>query len=195
MKILAFSDLHGNKKVFNKLIEKSKRCDLIVCAGDISIFSINLEKIISKFKTTKKQLLIIPGNHESPHSLEKIKEDFLIPLHKNLYRIDNIVFIGYGTDGFSLVDKEFEVFIDKIKLKLKNDDKLILVTHGPPYGTKLDFLPYFEHVGNKSYRKAIISLRPFLHICGHLHENFNKKDKLVNTFIINPGPEGKIINI
>ena len=26
-------------------------------------------------------------------------------------------------------------------------------------------------------------------------ENFNKKDKIGKTFLINPGPEGKIINI
>lgn len=158
MKILAFVDLHGNKSSLEKIIKKSKTCDLIICAGDISMFTINLNKIISKFKKTKKPLIIIPGNHESPQDLEKIKQDFLILLHKKIYRINNIVFIGYGTDGFSLKDKEFETFIKKVKTKLKKEDKIILITHGPPHNTKLDKLPYFGHVGNKSYTKAIKAL-------------------------------------
>lgn len=195
MKILAFADLHGSKSSLGKLIKKSKNCDIIICAGDISIFSINLKKIILKFKKTKKPLIIIPGNHESPQDLEKIKQNFLIPLHEKIYRLNNLVFIGYGTDGFSIKDKEFESFIKKVKTKLKKQDKIILITHGPPHNTKLDKLPYFGHVGNKSYRKAIKILKPFLYISGHLHENFNKKDKINKTFLINPGPEGKLINI
>ena len=151
-------------------------------------------EFLEKFKKVQKQLLIIPGNHENPKDLENIN-DSIISIHKKAYRINNMVFIGYGTGGFSKVDKEFELFIKKVKPTLRKDDKLVLVTHGPPYGTKLDKLPYFEHAGNISYRKAILQLKPFLYICGHLHENFNKKDKVDKTFIINPGPEGKLINV
>ena len=32
-------------------------------------------------------------------------------------------------------------------------------------------------------------------LCGHLHENFNKKDKLNKTILINPGPNGEMITI
>ena len=194
MKILAFSDVHGNPTIIKTLLEKANNADILVCAGDISIFSNNLKQILEKFKKTQKQLLIIPGNHESPKDLENINNS-VISIHKGAYRIDNIVFIGYGTGGFSKVDKEFELFIKKVKPTLRKDDKVILVTHGPPYGTKLDKLPYFEHVGSTSYRKAISQIKPFLYICGHLHENFNKKDKVDKTFIINPGPEGKLINV
>ena len=195
MKVLVFSDLHNNKASFEKLIMKAKQVDLIVCAGDISLFSVNLGKIIAKFKETKKPLIIIPGNHESPESLEKIRGEYIIPLHKRIYRINDLLFVGYGTDGFSHEDRKFEEFIKKVKQYIKKEDKVILITHGPPYGTKLDKLPHVDHVGNKSYRKAITFLNPLFYFCGHLHENFNKKDKIGKTWIINPGPEGKIINI
>ena len=195
MKILAFSDVHGNKAVLKTILTKAKNCDLMICAGDISIFSLNLKDIISKFKIAKKPLIIIPGNHESPQELEKIRFEFLINLHKKVYRINNILFIGYGTGGFSIRDKEFESFIKKVKKHVKKEDKIVLITHGPPYGTRLDELLYFGHVGNKSYTKAILFIKPFLYISGHLHENFNKKDKINKTFLINPGPEGRIINV
>ena len=38
-------------------------------------------------------------------------------------------------------------------------------------------------------------LKPVLTICGHLHETFNKQDKLGKSIIINPGPEGQLIEI
>src|SRR3989344_8177126 len=155
MKILAFSDVHGNTKIIKHLLEKASNADILVCAGDISIFSNNLKQILEKFKKTQKQLLIIPGNHEDPKDLENIN-DSIISIHKKTFRINNIVFVGYGTGGFSKVDKKFELFIKKVKPTLRKDDKLVLVTHGPPFGTKLDKLPYFEHAGSISYRKAIL---------------------------------------
>jgi len=195
MKLLVFTDLHGSKNNLEILLKKAKTADLLVCAGDISMFSMNLKKIISKFKTTKKPLIIIPGNHESPNEIESIKFDFMIPLHKKIYRINDFVFVGYGTDGFSQEDKEFENFIKRVKSKLKKTDKVILITHGPPFGTKLDKMRYFGHVGNRSYTKAVKKLKPIYYFCGHLHENFNKRDKIGKTFIINTSPQGKLINV
>lgn len=64
----------------------------------------------------------------------------------------------------------------------------------PPYRTKLDNL-YGESVGNISFRKFLVKGKVDLMLCGHLHENFNKKDKLKNTIIVNPGPSAKIITI
>ena len=45
MKILAFVDLHGSLNALKRLSKqiKSKKPDIIVCAGDISIFENNLE--------------------------------------------------------------------------------------------------------------------------------------------------------
>ena len=62
------------------------------------------------------------------------------------------------------------------------------------YKTKLDLL-VGQHHGNKTFRNFIIKNRIDMHICGHLHENFNKKDNIKKTEIINPGPYGKIVKI
>ena len=70
-----------------------------------------------------------------------------------------------------------------------------MLTHAPPYGTKLDFLEYFGHVGSKSSIKAIKELKPKLVLCGHLHENFHKMHKIGSTLIVNPGQDGTIVEI
>ena len=52
------------------------------------------------------------------------------------------------------------------------------------------------HSGNKSIKKFIMSERPNLVICGHLHENFGVIDKIgKNSMLVNPGAKGKIIEI
>ena len=85
--------------------------------------------------------------------------------------------------------KQFKKWIKESKAK-----KVVLVTHAPPYGTKLDDL-YGESVGNISFRKFLVNGAVDMLLCGHLHENFNKKDMLNKTIIINAGPNGKIITI
>ena len=72
--------------------------------------------------------------------------------------------------------------------------KVILITHGPPHGTKLDFLS-MGHVGSKSYRNWIKKEQPILALSGHLHETFGKKDKIGKTLVINVGPEGMVFKV
>ncbi len=197
MRLLAFVDVHGNKKAINGLIELSKKenPDALVCSGDISNFSSDLEEIIRSFKSAGKPLLIIPGNHEDENELNQLCKnfDFCIDIHKNVYKIGNYLFIGFGGGGFSFEDYEFEAFIRKIKNKISKEDKIILVTHAPIYGTKVDIIPGLGHRGCKSYRKFVEVFKPVVVICGHLHETEKISDKIGKTLIINPGKYGKII--
>ena len=67
MKILAFTDLHLSSSAFNKIKFKVKKQnpDLIVCAGDISIFEQGLNSILKKFNKLKKQKLLIHENNKT----------------------------------------------------------------------------------------------------------------------------------
>lgn len=197
MKILAFADTHGKPKAMKRLLEKGKNVDLLICAGDISIFGNNLKSLIAKFSKLNKTMLIIHGNHETEHEIKELAKKFpwLIPLHKGSFEFENYHFFGYGGDGFAKEDREYEKLIKKFKKTVKKDSKIILITHGPPYGTKCDLLPSLNHVGCKTYTKIDKELKPILHICGHLHETDSMRDKIGNTLVINPGAEGKIIRL
>ena len=200
MKILAFTDLHLSSYAFKKIKSKVKKQnpDLLICAGDISIFEQGLDFILNKFNKLKKKTLIIHGNHETEKVLRKLCSKYknLIFIHKKKYRQNNHVFLGYGGGGFSLTDSGFYKTGKKFsKIIRKNrGKKIILITHASPYKTKLDLI-VGSHCGNKTLRNFIIKNKIDLHICGHLHENFGKKDKIRKTEIINPGPYGKIIRI
>jgi len=197
MKILAFVDTHGSLEAIKRLLVKGEGVDLLVCAGDISNFGHNLKESIAKFKKLNKPMLIIHGNHESEEQIKELSKEFpwLINLHKGSYNLGEYCFFGYGGGGFSMEDREYEKVANKFKKTLKKGSKLIVITHGPPYGTKCDYLPHQGYRGCKTYTNMDKELKPILHICGHLHETAAVRCTIGNTLVINPGAEGKIIRI
>ncbi|MFT4282824.1 MAG: metallophosphoesterase family protein [Candidatus Woesearchaeota archaeon] len=193
MKILFFVDLHDDHESFLELKEKAKDVDLIVGAGDYSIFGNYLREILKEINNFNKPTYLIRGNHEFEEEMKEAIKGLknLKYFHKEVKEINNIKFIFYGGDGFSKKDKEFEVFTKKIA---KTNKTTILVLHGPPNRTELD-INYFGHTGNESYTEFIKSYQPSLVICGHIHENSEKQDLINKTTIINPGPRGLILNV
>jgi uncharacterized protein len=193
MKILIFSDTHGRLSLLNAVAKKAKHAELLVCAGDITVFEEGLEMMLRKLNQIGKPVLMIPGNHESPSLLKAVCRNFenIVYLHGKAYFKDGYCFIGFGSGGFSIKDKEFETFAKKLKIPKEN--RLVLVTHAPPYGTKIDHI--WGHHGNKSYRSFIERMKPVIAVSGHLHETAGKEDRIGKTRVINPGPKGKIVEI
>ena len=200
MKLLAFTDIHGSLSALKRIEQKVKaqKPDLLVCAGDISIFEHGIIGITRRLNKLNKKVIIIHGNHEDDTTFRKLSKIFknIIFIHKKYFIQNNILFLGFGGGGFSIIDKEFENIVEKFKKIIKNhkDKKIILVTHAPPYKTRLDNL-VGGHCGNKSIRHFVEKNKIDLLICGHLHENFGKEDKIKKMKIINPGPFGKIVEI
>jgi len=212
MKILAFVDTHGSTKSLKIAQAKAKDADIVICAGDLTVFEESLDKHLSNLSKLDKPVLVIHGNHESEESMKKSCSLFknLVFLHKGVFEYENYLIFGYGGGGFSETDKNFENVakkfektikdagkkIEKENKKNKTSKKLktILVLHAPPYGTKLDHV-MGEHAGSKSYRKFIDKVKPTIVICGHLHENAGKDEQVGKTIMINPGPMGAVMEL
>jgi Icc-related predicted phosphoesterase len=197
MKLLSFVDLHGDNKLLKKLVARAKKedIDFVVAAGDLTQFETNLDYILNKLDSIEKPGLIIHGNHEEEDSIQKAvkKTKHCKEFHEKEVKIKDFIFLGYGGGGFSLEDPEFR----KIARKWYGNhqrDKVILVTHAPPFGTSLDKLDK-RHVGNKDIRSFIERIKPKLVICGHIHETAGKKDKLGETPVIHPGWEGMVVEL
>jgi len=200
MKILAFTDLHLSRSAYRRIKLKTRfyRPDLLVCAGDISIFEEGLDEILERLNRLGKKLVIIHGNHESETNMKKLCKQYknIEFLHKSHAVHDQCLFLGYGGGGFALVEPEFNTTGKKFSklIKKNKDKKVIFITHAPPYGTKVD-LVLDQHCGNKTFTDFIKKNKINYHICGHLHENFGKTDIINGTTIMNPGPYGKLIRI
>ena len=198
MKILAFVDLHGSVNVLKKIgsTAKKERVDYIVCAGDLTIFGNSLNELLTLLDKIGIPVIIIHGNHEDERIMRKAcsKTKNIKFLHKDMLETDGYVFMCYGGGGFSAKDAEFEKWSREAMNKVSEDRKVILITHAPPYGTKLDLI-LDQPAGSKSIRKFIKLVQPKLAISGHLHENFGVKDRIDKTKIVNPGPWGMVLTV
>ena len=200
MKLLAFTDLHLSSIAFKKIKSKVKRQkpDLLISAGDLTIFENGLDFILNKLNKLNVKTLLIHGNHETAGVMKRLckKRKNLVFVHKKHLKCNNCIFLGYGGSGFALSEPGFYFTGKKFRkiIRKSKNRKIIFITHAPPYGTKLDLI-VGNHCGNRTFRNFVSKNKIDLYICGHLHENFNKKDHIKGTRIINPGPYGKVIRI
>ena len=65
-KILAVGDLHGDERLVRRLAEKAEKenVDLVILTGDLTFAETSTKNIVGPFVRAKKQVLLIPGNHE-----------------------------------------------------------------------------------------------------------------------------------
>lgn len=199
MRILAFSDVHGDISTLERFKKeiKLKKIDVVLCAGDFTFFENHVEIIIKKLSELGTDVLLIHGNHEYDEVVRILAKKYknLHFIHKKAKKIGDFVFIGYGGGGFSLKDAEFVKTMKKLTEGLSRKENLILMTHAPFHGTKIDIVPGYGHVGNKDYRKFIENNNVILGLAGHIHECFGKIDKIGKTLVISPGYRGKIITL
>ena len=198
MKILAFVDNHGDQKSLDIVAKKTHDVDVLVCAGDITIFEDKLKSTIKELADIGKPLIIVHGNHEFATNMSKICSLYenVHFIHEAYCIIDEVLFLGYGGGGFSTIDKKFDDITKEFKKILKKNPKkkVVLVTHAPPHKTKLDMLDN-QHFGNKSIYNFIVEEQPMLSISGHFHETAGMIDKIDKTLVVNPGQEGKLLLI
>ncbi len=197
MKILAFCDLHEDYGAADFLVKKAEDVDLILCAGDISVFENGVEEAINLMDSFGKKVLLVHGNHESEHLMKRLceKTKNVIFIHEKYFVFEDVVVIGYGGGGFTKEDESFYRMGEKLGPIIKNYRRSILLTHAPPYNTKIDEMHGRAHVGNKSIRKFIEKYQPSVAVSGHIHETFKKVDKVGKTVVVNPGPNGAIIYV
>lgn len=198
MKILAFADTHGNLTAFKKIKKKAEKVDVIICGGDLTMFSDKLFYFMQQLDSLGKPVMIIHGNHETHADIKGLAKmlNNIRVIHNSVYKIDKkYIFFGWGGGGFATKDDKFEKSaIKKFKKYCNKDFKTILVTHAPPYGTKLDIV-YYEHVGNKSIFRFIYKNQPDYAISGHIHECSKRRDMIKKTPIINAGSDGVIVEL
>ena len=115
MKLLAFTDTHGSLSAFKRIKQriKSQNPDLLVCAGDISIFEHGIVGVLRRLNGLGKKIIMVHGNHEDDATFRKLSKIFknILFIHKHHFIQNNVLFLGYGGGGFAMTDKEFEKLV------------------------------------------------------------------------------------
>jgi uncharacterized protein len=199
MKILAISDIHGDRKFIKKMAEKGARekVDLVLMLGDIIGWDGNVEGFVGPFKDKGLDVALLPGNHEGMAEIGFMLEKYkAMDLHgKAIVKGDVGIFgCGYGDIGpHELDDEQFFKMLKKGHDKVKNVKKRIMVTHVEPNDCVLSMkVPGW---GSKGVRKAINEFKPMVHLCGHIHETHGIEEKIGETRVVNVGKTGFILDI
>lgn len=198
-KILAIGDIHGDTGLVKKLAEKAKKenVDLIILAGDLTFAEQSTKNIIGPFIKAKKEVLVIPGNHESNSTIEFLAE--LYPNTKNIHGYsfvkNDLGIFGAGTADIGIHQiKDSEIFnlLQKGHKNIKELKKKIMVTHMHPRGSKAEFSGF---QGSKAIKKAIKEFHPDIAICSHIHEASGIEEKIGKTKVINVSRKAKVFEI
>lgn len=199
-RILAIGDIHGDTGLVQKLVKKAKKenIDIVILSGDITLFESSIQGIIGPFAREKKEVLIVPGNHESISTtafLSEMYAPYSNHLHGYSFIKNNIGFFGAGTANmgpFQIKDSEIWELLEKSHSKIKNQPKKIMVTHIHPEGSKTEFSGF---AGSKAVKKAIQKFQPDIAICSHIHEAGGIEEKIGKTNLINVSRKEKIFEI
>lgn len=198
-KILAIGDLHGNTRLVRQLVERAKKenVDLVILAGDIVFSEDNVKGIVGPFTEAKKQVLLIPGNHESIATI-----DFLAEMYDNAENIHGYSFVkgdlgifgaGGGDVGEHVVsDSEIFYLLKRGYERVKGLKKKIMVTHMHPAGSKSEFSGF---PGSKAVSKAIKYFQPDILINSHIHEAGGIEEQIGKTRVINVSEKEKVFEI
>ena len=206
LRILVIADMHGEIELVSKLLDNINPddFDLVICPGDFTdMFNIPdgftqidvAEILLQKLLSFGKPVLTVPGNHD-PYEMVELFDEYGVNLHEEVKKIGEFNFMGFG-GAMTPFNTKFEPTEEEIKQALekmyeKINGKFILVTHSPPFNTKLDLTETGDHVGSKVIREFIESKQPILSISAHIHES-GGIDKLGKTTLFYPGVsfEGK----
>ena len=160
---------------------------------------------------SKYGLIAVIGNDDGLAAKKAIKGEKVIDVHEQPVVIDDYVFIGQESAsreaGMALgsplySEEEISSHLIKSASKYKGK-KIILVSHSPPYGVLDRAIRHSpgESIGSRAIRKFIDENPVRLNLCGHVHSQGGKIERITNGGICtvvniashdSPGSTGKL---
>lgn len=192
MRILAFSDLHGDAEAARRIVVASAAADVVVGAGDFGIRGEGAAETIRLLASCRVPVVLVHGNHDDPGETLAVCERHagLHYLHGGVLELAGMNFFGLGGEIPARSDAPWnateseEVAADLLEAVPPG---CVLVTHTPPLGVA-DLQRDGSHEGSVAIRDAIRLRRPALCLCGHIHHAWGTSGRVGGTPVHNLGP-------
>ncbi|UCD04966.1 MAG: metallophosphoesterase family protein [candidate division WOR-3 bacterium] len=194
MKIIGLTDIHGRTGYPETLVKQMRSADVIAIAGDITNFGGYSEAgaIIETIASTNGRIIAVHGNCDKRGVVEFLSAR-QINIHALSRIVDDVQFLGLGGSNKTPFHTPHEYDDEETKEILEAFPQSprtrfhMLISHAPPFKSKLDRMFLGLHVGSKPVREYIEAFQPDIVLCGHIHEA-RGIDHIGKTLIINPGP-------
>jgi uncharacterized protein len=198
MRLLAFSDLHVDLDQAEKLVESSADADVVVGVGDFASVHSGLTETIAALSAITTPTIVVPGNNETEDELRDACSSWAsaVVLHGQGTDIDGVSFFGLGA-GVPVTpwDWSFDLTEEEAAQRLAAcPEGCVLAVHSPPRG-HVDVSSDGNHLGSVAVLDAVVSKRPRLALCGHIHEAWGKRSMVGSTEVANLGPKGATFEV
>ena len=195
MKLAVISDLHGSAAHVGALRAACVGADALVICGDFTTFGdqTRVQSVADAVRVEGLPCFFVTGNCDA------MPPDGALAGCENLH--GRVVAFGdwllAGVSGSlpcpSHTPGEFkEAFYTQLLARVREacgarTDRLILVSHQPPFDTAADLVPGGRHVGCHALRAFIDEVQPACCLTGHIHEAASRT-RVGRTVLLNPGP-------
>jgi Icc-related predicted phosphoesterase len=194
MKIFAISDIHGEKRYFERAAGLIGAADLVAIAGDITTSGgrKSAGDVISCVEKYNSNILAVHGNWDGREVIDLLDERGY-SLHGRGRTVGGIGFFGVGGSGktpFGTVSEysedEIRGFLDAGFNEIRNAEKVVLISHSPPKRVR-DKTFFGLRGGSTSISEFVKAHRISLCIVGHIHEAYGR-EQLGACVVVNSGP-------
>ena len=196
MKILVFSDIHGDLVALNKLLDIE--ADYYFAAGDMVSWARGFELVGPVLERRGERACVLPGNHESEGDTRRLCEKHgLRHFHGQSMELDGVHVAGLGYSNptpFNTPGEYSEAQMAERLAPFTSLNPLVLVCHCPPFQTALDEAGPNRHFGSRSVRDFIEKQQPKWFFCGHIHEAAGRETRLGLTRAVNVGKKGYLLD-
>jgi Icc-related predicted phosphoesterase len=197
MRILIFSDLHGDLKALERLM--AIEADLYIAAGDLTNFAKGFDKIGPLLQPKAERMYVMPGNHESAADIAGFTAQYgLQEFHSRVLHVAGVHIAGLGYSNITPFNTPGEYTEEQFAEHLNPWRELhpvVLICHCPPKDTPLDRAGEGKHFGSPTIRKFIDDVQPDLFFCGHIHEAEGVETTIGRTKGRNVGKRGYLLEL
>ena len=190
LRIVCISDTHGQHSRL-----RVPEGDILVHAGDFMAYGDSPKEVTDFNQWLGQQMhrhkIVIAGNH-----------DWLFERHPEAARalLTNAIYLensGTELDGVKFWGSPVQPAFNNWAFNVNRgaairrywnmipEDTDILVTHGPPFGTLDQSHTITPHLGCEELAKAVVKLKPALHIYGHIHGGHGQANSANGTQFVN----------
>ncbi len=197
MRLLVFSDIHGDCAALERLMEVE--ADYYFAAGDLVSWGRGLESIGRILARRADRVYVLPGNHESAELIATFARRFsLHEFHEKSFAAHGYHLAGLGYSNPTPFNTPGEYSEKELAERLKPFaalKPLVLICHCPPLGTPLDRVREGVHAGSRSIREFVEKHQPEYFLCGHIHEAEGAAARIGATRAFNAGKRGHLLDL
>jgi len=197
MKLLVFSDIHGDVSALERLL--AIEADYYFAAGDMVTWARGFDGVGKVLRKRAGQTYVLPGNHESESDIVALCDTHgLHAFHGQTLEVGRWKIAGLGYSNPTPFNTPGEYTEREIAERLQpfaGLAPLVLICHCPPRNTALDRVREGVHCGSQSVREFLDESQPAWFFCGHIHEAEGVVAQLGGTTAVNVGKRGYLLEL